>query len=177
MNLQEELLREHSRKQTDKIIAYVGEEEHRFQELIELFLQGEYVVTQRAAWPIGIICSSRPYLFYPYLDRAIQLLKQSHIHDAVVRNLLRILMEIKIPNQFQSEMVDICLAYIETPNKPSAIKAFSIGILENICLEHPDLAKEVQLILDQRLSIEKPAFVSRANRFKRQMQKVKRANP
>jgi hypothetical protein len=49
MNLRQEILREHSKKQADKIVKWVGASQDRFDELVRLFLNSEYRVVQRAA--------------------------------------------------------------------------------------------------------------------------------
>ena len=50
MNLREEILKEHSKTQCNKIVNWIGNSQKRFNELFELFLNDEYRVTQRAAW-------------------------------------------------------------------------------------------------------------------------------
>ena len=51
MDLLKLLRAEHSKKQTDRIVDYIGADKDRFALLMKLFLQGEYRITQRAAWP------------------------------------------------------------------------------------------------------------------------------
>jgi hypothetical protein len=52
MDLLKLLRAEHSKKQTDRIVDYIGADKDRFALLMKLFLQGEYRITQRAAWPL-----------------------------------------------------------------------------------------------------------------------------
>jgi hypothetical protein len=49
MDLLKLLRAEHSKKQTDRIVAYVGDDKERFAAMINLFFKGEYRITQRAA--------------------------------------------------------------------------------------------------------------------------------
>ena len=165
MNLREEILREHSKKQTLRIVDYVGNDKSRFAELMDLFFHGEYRVVQRSAWAMSIVSRKYPQLFEPYFQKALDYLKQPNLHDAVERNILRVVQDLAIPESLRGELVNSCLAYIEEPNKPPAIKAFSISVLENICRNYPELAEEIKVILDQRLPYESPAFQSRAKRF------------
>ncbi len=53
MNLREEILKEHSKAQCNKIVQWIGDSQKRFDELFNLFLNDEYRVTQRAAWPLS----------------------------------------------------------------------------------------------------------------------------
>ena len=61
-NLREEILKEHSRAQCSKIAKWVGNDQKRFDELLQLFLNDEYRVTQRAGWPLGYCVEAHPEL-------------------------------------------------------------------------------------------------------------------
>ena len=60
MNLQEEILKEHSKAQCLKIVQWVGNSQQHFDELFHLFLTGDYRVTQRAAWPLSYCVEANP---------------------------------------------------------------------------------------------------------------------
>ncbi len=60
MSLREEILKEHSKAQCNKIVQWVGDSQKRFYELFNLFLNDEYRVTQRAAWPISYCVIAHP---------------------------------------------------------------------------------------------------------------------
>lgn len=49
MDLLKLLREEHSKKQTDRIVNYIGDDKQRFAILMKLFFKGEYRITQRAA--------------------------------------------------------------------------------------------------------------------------------
>ena len=55
MNLRKEILKEHSKKQCEKNVAWIGNDKKRFNELFYLFLNGEYRITQRSAWPLRLL--------------------------------------------------------------------------------------------------------------------------
>lgn len=62
MILRETILAEHSKAQKNLIVEWVGNNQQRFDELVNLFLQDEYRVTQRAAWPLSFIAIDEPSL-------------------------------------------------------------------------------------------------------------------
>lgn len=165
MKIQELLEQEHSRDQTDKVVLFVGNDESRFVELMSLVLANKKLLSQRAAWPMSLIVLDYPFLFESYFESIITLIRQPNVHDSIVRNSLKILAEIPVPDQFQGIVVDICLEFILDPQKPTGIKAFAITSLQNICRQHPALASEVKLILAERIEFEKPAYISRAKKF------------
>ncbi|MBM2840584.1 MAG: hypothetical protein HW412_1112 [Bacteroidetes bacterium] len=53
VNGESEILREHSKRQAVRIATWVGRDKKRFRQLIKLFLEGEYRVTQRSAWIVN----------------------------------------------------------------------------------------------------------------------------
>jgi hypothetical protein len=69
INLKEVILKEHSKKQCEKVVAYVGNNAPRLAELVNLFLEGPYRVSQRAAWPLSRCVERNPELIYPHLKR------------------------------------------------------------------------------------------------------------
>ena len=50
MDLKTEIIKEHSKAQTLKIVHHIGSDQKRFDELVKLILENEKIVTQRAAW-------------------------------------------------------------------------------------------------------------------------------
>jgi hypothetical protein len=53
MDIKKVILKEHSKRQTAKVVSYIGKSPTRFKELVTLFLEGPYRLTQRAAWPLS----------------------------------------------------------------------------------------------------------------------------
>ena len=68
MDLKEALLEEHSKKQCNAIVEYVGNDAKKFAALMELFLHGEYRITQRAGWPLSDCVRRHPALAEPYYN-------------------------------------------------------------------------------------------------------------
>lgn len=165
MEIEKELMSEHSKTVTERVVAYIGDSPTRFAELMQLFFGADYRLVQRAAWPMSYAVQKHPSLFAPYFEPALLFMRQKGLPDAVVRNTLRILQDLDVPEHLQGELVDMCLEYIVSPVSAAAIKAFAISTLENLCKKYPELAEEVKIVLLERMEYEKPAFVSRAKRF------------
>src|SRR5450432_171027 len=99
MNLEEALLKEHSKKQCDKIVHFIGSSKERFAELMKLFFAGEYRVTQRAAWPMSYCVRNHPQLIQPYFKKLLGNLEKNDLHDALKRNTVRLLQDVEIPKK------------------------------------------------------------------------------
>ena len=85
MDLLQLLKDEHSKKQTDRIVAYIGQDKDRFARLIKLFFSGEYRITQRAAWPLSYCVRRYPELIKPYFKQLLDNLDQEDIHVEIGR--------------------------------------------------------------------------------------------
>ena len=165
MNLRETILKEHSKKNCDKIISWVGTDQKRFDELFLLFLNDEYRVTQRAAWPLSFCSISHPFLIEKKLDKLLKNLKKPGLHDAVKRNTVRLLQHLKIPKKHEGAVMEICFEYLESPNEAVAIKAFAINILAKFAKKYPEISSEVRLLIEDQIAHQSAAFKVSARRF------------
>jgi hypothetical protein len=165
MDLLKAIEKEHSKAQCEKIVKYVGGDKERFAELMQLFLKGEYRVTQRAAWPMSICVEKHPALITPYFKQIIPLLQKPGVHGAVVRNIVRLLQYVEIPKRYHGQIMSVCFDFIADVETAAAIKAFSLTILENLSALYPDIRPELKLIIEERWEHETPAFKVRARKI------------
>jgi len=164
-NLRAEILKEHSKTQCNKIVDWVGDDQKRFDDLFNLFLQDENKVTQRAAWPLSYCVSSHPRFMKKRLGELIKNLHKPGIHDSIKRNTVRILQEIDIPKKYQGEVMNTCFQYVESPVEAVAIKAFSLTVLGNLAKLHPEILPEIKLLIEEQLPTQTAAFTSRAKQL------------
>ncbi|MEJ7588154.1 MAG: hypothetical protein WKI04_11400 [Ferruginibacter sp.] len=171
-NLREEILKEHSKAQRDKIIDWVGTDQKRFDQLFRLFLKDEYRVTQRAAWALSYCVSLHPGFIKKNLQALIENLNQPGLHNAIKRNSVRILQQIDIPKKFQGEVMNTCFKYVESPREAVAIKAFSLTVLGNLAKQYLDIIPEIKLLIEEQLPNQRAAFKSRATRLLKALDKA-----
>jgi len=165
MKLRDTVLAEHSKAQTSKIVKWIGNSQERFDELFKLFLNDEYRVTQRAAWPLSFAVKNHPELIRRHLGKLIKNLEKKGLHDSVKRNSVRILRDLDIPERYHGQVMNTCFRFIESPDEAVAIKAFSLIILEKLLPQYPDIKNELKLIIEERWEYEKPAFRGRAKKI------------
>jgi hypothetical protein len=165
MNLKAALAKEHSKRQCDRIVKYIGDDPGRFAGLMELFFHGEYRIVQRAAWPMSYCVRAHPALIRPYFKRLLDYLDKPGNHIAVVRNTVRLLQDVEIPGRFHGRVMDSCFRFLQSPATPIAVKAFSLTILENMTKDYPDILPELKLIIEEQWEKSTPAFRSRARKI------------
>ena len=165
MILRDEILKEHSKSHALIIANYACESKKNFKELMECFLDDEYRLAQRAAWSVSWAAKKRPGMIYPHIKDLVSVLNKKNVHDAVIRNSVRVLQEIEIPEKYHGEVMNACFQFLEKPSTAVAIKAFSLTTLFNLSKKYPGIKSELELIINDRLDYETAAFKSRAKKI------------
>ncbi len=165
MNIREELLRDkiHLKEQALKISTYACSSPKHFKELMQCFLSNEYRLAQRAAWSVSWSGKKNPELINPYIKDLVAQLSRSDVHDAVIRNSVRILQQIQIPKSLHGKLMNACFSFIESNTTPVAIKAFSLTTLFNLSATYPEIKNELKLLIEERWNNETAAFRSRGS--------------
>ena len=164
MNLRDEILREHSKDQAVKLAEYIGDDPLRFKELMELFLGEDYRISQRASWVVGHCFDRHPELVKPWLPKMVDAMSHPR-HDAVRRNVVRILQEVDIPESLMGTVADNCFEYLNSPEIPVAIRAFSMTVLYRISLQWPELQRELALVIEEHMPTGSAGFKSRGKKI------------
>lgn len=158
------LLAEHSKKQKIAIAEWVGDDKKRMKQLMTCFFSKELRLCQRASWPLLDIHDKHPNLFDPYYAKMLKNL-DAPLHDAIVRNTLRIFEDGIIPHDIEGTLLEKCFSYISNPKKAGAIRAFSVTVAYKICKQYPELLEELRAVLEEFLPFGAPAFKYRAKKI------------
>jgi hypothetical protein len=162
MDIGQALMAEHSRRQTMAVVEFIGDDKQRFAELMKLFFAGECRLTQRAAWPMNYCAERRPELIRPYLPKLLDCLKRDDMHDAVRRNIVRLLQYVEIPRRLAGKVYGDCVDLIDDASQPVAVRAFALTVAARIAKSEPDLMNELRLIVRKHLPHTTAAFQKRA---------------
>lgn len=147
MNLQQEILKQYSKANVDKIANYIGDDERRFAELMLLFLNGDWITNQRSSWILSECAAKYPYLVYPFFKDFIEKLHSPNIHDSARRNIVRTWQFIEIPEAYIGEVYDICFRYLSS-NEAIAVIVFSMTVCHNISKKIPELKQELFFMIE-----------------------------
>ena len=132
---------------------------------MQCFMDHSYRLSQRAAWSVSWAARKKPELVMPHLKDIIAQLHRPDAHDAIKRNVIRILQDIDIPEAFHGEVMNACFDFIADPGTPVAVKAFSLTTLFNLSKNYPDISAELKLIIETNWDNETAAFRSRGKRI------------
>jgi hypothetical protein len=150
-------------------VKWVGCSQQNFDELFFLFLNDEYRVVQRSAWPVSYCVDAYPALIGKHWKELIENLKKPNRHDAVKRNSIRLMQDIELPEKYHGEIMDICFQYLESPTEALAVKVFSMSVLANLAKEYPEIKAELNLIIEDQLPHQSAGFKSRAKTVLKQL--------
>lgn len=171
MDIKTELLREHSKEQAKRIAGYIGKDVERFDVLMSLFLDINYRITQRAAWVLSHCIDDQPNLILPYVEKIVLNLKDE-TPVAVVRNTVRVLQMVEIPEEHWGITADACFHLLASNSQPVAVKVFSMTVLANICLKVPELKHELKILIEDQMPYGSAGFKSRGKKVLKLLEKL-----
>jgi hypothetical protein len=148
MDLETEILREHSKRQTVRIARWIGPDKRRFRQLMELLLHGEHVVTQRGAWILSSCYELHPQLVTPWLSALLKKMQEPDVHDALKRNVVRLFACVDIPKPLLGTVTSLCFEYLNSVDAPIAVKVHSMSVLQKVAEKEPDLKRELQTSIE-----------------------------
>lgn len=170
MDIRSTLEKGHSKSITSQIVNYVDSNQKRFNELITIFLEGPHRTTQRAAWPLSYAAINHPKLIEPHFSSILKMLDKKDAHDAVKRNIVRLLQFVDIPTKHQGKVVEKCFKLMD-PKEPIAVRAFAMTVIANIAKTQPALRSELRIIIEDQLPYGSPGYQSRGKKILRQLEK------
>ena len=172
MILREALLEEHSKLQVEKIIRWIGSDTTRIEHLIDLFLHDNQRVVQRAAWVVSGVAAAHPDLILPHLPALVKRVQDEGIHDAVKRNVFRLLQFTELPEAIHGDLMNCCFDAVADPREALAIRAFAMTVLARLTQTYAELTNELKIILEDALQQEQaPSFKNRGKKILQQLNK------
>jgi len=167
MNIRGELLRHqiHFKKHAIAITEYAVLSEENFIELIDCFLSDETRAAQRAAWSIAWAAEKRPEMVMPFIGIFVDQLHKNNTHQALIRNSLRVLEILAIPERFHGSVLNACFQFLQKRDTAIAIKAIALTILFNLSEIYPDIKNELRFIIEENIDYETAAYKARGRKI------------
>ncbi|PSR14337.1 MAG: hypothetical protein DA408_12875 [Bacteroidetes bacterium] len=173
MNLRTQLLFTHSKVNTQRIAAWIGQDAERFSELVTILLHDEVRVVQRAAWVLSEVGCAQPSLLEPHWNDLITALEAAR-HPAVPRNIFKVIADahIYLPEDLEGRLVQACFVVLAQPQTPVAVQVHAMGCLANRLLRYPDLAVELKAVLEEGMAYASAGYRSRAQKVLKQIARM-----
>jgi hypothetical protein len=146
---------------------------NNFKELLNCFLSSDKELSKRAAWSLSWAARQKPEMVYPHIKELVSVLDKKDLHPAILRNAVRVLEEVEIPEVYHGEVMNACFNFIEKPDTAIAVKAFSLTVLYKLAKIYPEISHELKLIIEENWDNETPAFRSRGKKILSMLSKTK----
>ena len=96
-------------------------------------------------------------------------MQEPDVHDALKRNVVRLLSCIDIPKPLLGTVVSLCFDYFNSVDAPIAVKVHSMTVLQRVAAQQPDLKRELQTSIELMIPYFGPALQARARIVIRQL--------
>ncbi len=172
MDLEHALLSDRSKAQISRIVDYVGQDQERFDHLWSLFFVENDVLVQRAGWAISYCIESNPVFISSHYDQILKIL-QNPPGEAALRNVLRGLQFVSVPELYQGNVYDLCFRHLMSRDSPVAVRVFSLQVLFNICRDIPELRDDLEGVLLDCEQFDFPAMKARIKNLRKELEKIR----
>lgn len=164
MDYKKQLLKEHSRANTDAIAKAIGNNAVEFKKIIDIIYNEKAPLPQRASWLLSTMNDKHPDLLLPYISLFISTIKKLKI-DGIKRNMLAVLASNKISKNLQGKLVNLCFDLLLSSDETVAVKVYAMQAIANITKHHPELENELKAAIEDQLPKTSAAFHARARRI------------
>lgn len=164
-SLEDILMQEMSRRNTDMVVHLLEKEPAFFPELFSIFLRNQEPVSRRAAWALDLYTEKRPALLLPLIPELIIKLS-GFTHDGMKRHSLRMISRSPIPDsEHTGILITLCFQWMISGKEAIACKVYCMDILYQISCKEPDLKKELADTIEWRLEEESAGFKNHGSKM------------
>jgi hypothetical protein len=172
MDLKEDILREHSKRQAVKIAKWIGTDKKRFRKLLDAFPKGVTRGEQCWAYSLGTHFDMYPESAKNNLAPLVKKLNDPGLHVSVRRNVVRILQHADIPKKLQAQVINKCTGYLGDPNETVAVRCFSMTVLVNMAKVYPEMKNEAAEIIKFAIKNTTAGLNARARMELKKLEKI-----
>ena len=163
-SIEELLMAESSRRNTDLVADLVLQKPELFGQLVHIFLKDVRPVSWKAGWVADVVSERRPDLLEPYIEVIVSRL-ETLAYDSVKREALRMLVRSPLPKEQLGQLITLCFDWLTSSKEPVAVKMFSMEILYRISQQEPEMKKELADSIEWRMQEETPGFRSHGRKL------------
>ena len=145
------LAKKASRVNSFQVVSLVANNAEKYRELIEIIKENNCPYSEKAAWAMNHCHDDGTGFFDEYYPELTQILADKSYSDSVKRNIVRVFQFKQIPEEFQASVINSCFDLVTNKDTAIAVKAFSLGVLENMVKLYPELKNELTACIEDML--------------------------
>ena len=163
--MRELLAKKASRANSYQVVAHVANDTDKYHELVEIVKENSKPYSEKAAWAINHCFENGTGFFDDYFEDFAQILADSCYSDSIKRNVVRIFQFKEIPINLQGSVINSCFHLLQKKETAIAVKAFSMGVLENMVKLYPELKNELAVSIKEILPTASAGIKNRGHRI------------
>lgn len=130
------------------MISYMEAHPEDFDETVRLAVSDNQPYAWRAAWLLWSCMKKNDPRIQRYIKNIIDTLKQKI--DNHQRELLKILLEMELNEEYESLLFDICVAIWEKTGKQPSVRLNAIRMMVKIAKKYPELTNEIVILIQEQ---------------------------
>ncbi len=170
--MRELLAKKASRANSYQVVSLVSNNPEKYKELVEIVKENESPYSEKAAWAVSHCFDEKTGFFEDYYPEFTKILGDKTYSDSVKRNIVRIFQFKDIPEEFQASIINSCFELVIKKDTAIAVKAFSLGVLENMLKTYPELKNELKSCIEDLLPTASSGLKNRGNHILRRLNKI-----
>lgn len=168
----ERLLSSNAREQANQIALEAIQNKVLLRDLIYLFINEAYRVTQRVSWVLVLLAEKELTMLSPFEKELLTSIQNKDVGDAVKRNVMRVWSITGVSEKVESLVYDICISYL-IGHEAIAIKVHAMSVAFGIAKPWPELCQELKVAVEDVLLREgaSAGIRSKCNRLIKELNK------
>jgi len=126
------------------MISYMAAYPEDFEEAIKLAISEKQPYSWRAAWLLWSCMEENDKRIQEYIKNIISIISTKN--DAHQRELLKILQQMEINEEYEGLLFNLCVTVWEKINKKPSVRFNAFKMIVKIAKNHPDLSHEIVLL-------------------------------
>jgi hypothetical protein len=132
----------------DEMIAYMATHPEKYDEAIQLAISEKQPYSWRAAWLLWSCMEKNDQRIQKYVKDIISSLPSKN--DDHQRELIKILEQMEIAEEYESFLFDFCITNWKTIDKSPSVRFNAFKMMVKIVKRHPDLANEIEFLTENK---------------------------
>ena len=128
----------------DEMISFMDANPEFFEEAIELAITDKQPYSWRAAWLLWSCMEENDQRIQKYIKKIVNTLETKD--DGHQRELLKILYQMEIEEEYQGKIFDLCMDIWEQINKTPSVRVNALKFVIMIAKKHPELSQEITFL-------------------------------
>jgi len=134
------------RRSKPDMIKFLRSKPQYFQETLRLAINNEPDLSWRSAWVIEEVMDSNDIRVQPFINKILKVIPIRN--DGHQRELLKIILNMNLKEDFESSLFDLCVDLWEQVRKKPSVRHFAFLGMIKVEKKYPELKNEVLLLTE-----------------------------